>query len=152
MAEKLFRDGKLVIYTDGGSRGNPGPAAIGFVVGGRKYGEAIGHTTNNVAEYRAVVSALKKAKQLLGKTEAKKTDLDIRMDSKLICEQMNGRYKILEPELQKLFIELWNLRQDFKSATFMHIPREENRDADAMVNEALDGELGRTEHRGQTLL
>jgi len=151
MAEKLFSTEKLIIFTDGGSRGNPGPAAIGFVVGGRKYGEAIGHTTNNVAEYRAVIGALKKAKQLLGKTEAKKTMLDIRMDSKLIVEQMNGRFKILEPDLQTLFIELWNLRQDFKSSTFTHIPREENKEADSMVNEALDGHIRRPENE-QTLL
>ncbi len=141
MPNKLFSTEKLIIYSDGGSRGNPGPAAIGFVVGGRKYGEAIGHTTNNVAEYRAVISALKKAKQLLGKSEAKKTQLEIRMDSKLIVEQMHGRYKILEPDLQTLFLELWNLRQDFKSSEFKHIPREENKDADSMVNEALDGKM-----------
>ncbi len=151
MPEKLFADEILVIYTDGGSRGNPGPAAIGFVVGGRKYGEAIGHTTNNVAEYRAVISALKKAKQLLGKSVAKKTALDIRMDSKLIVEQMNGRYKILEPDLQTLFLELWNMKQDFKSAHFSHVPRAENKDADAMVNQALDGHRPASENE-QTLL
>ncbi len=139
MKDKLFADSKLLIYTDGGARGNPGPAAIGYVVGSKKYGEAIGNTTNNVAEYKAVVAALKKAKQLLGKAELRKTDVEVRMDSELVCKQMNGQYKILEPELQKYFIEIWNLKQDFKSAVFTHIPREENKEADRMVNEALDG-------------
>ncbi len=135
----------LVIFTDGGARGNPGPAAIGYVVGGRKYGAAIGNTTNNVAEYKAVIASLHKAKQLLGKAAAKKTDLEVNMDSELVMRQMNGKYKILEPELQKLFIELWNLKQDFKSVEFRHIPREENRAADRMVNQALDGKIERSQ-------
>ena len=141
MSEKLFHSSKLLIFTDGGSRGNPGPAALGFVVGNKKYGEAIGYATNNVAEYRAVVSALKKAKQLLGKIQSKQTDIDMRMDSELIVKQMNGKYKIQEPELQKYFIEIWNMRLDFRSVTFTHIPREENKEADAMVNLALDGKI-----------
>ncbi len=139
MDEKLFNDAKLLISTDGGARGNPGPAAIGFVVGGKHYGETIGNTTNNVAEYKAVIAALKKAKQLLGKTEAKKTDVELRLDSELIYKQVGGQYKILEPELQTLFIEVWNLLQDFKSVKFKKIPREENKEADRMVNQALDG-------------
>ncbi|MEK7554461.1 MAG: ribonuclease HI family protein [Patescibacteria group bacterium] len=139
MDEKLFTDAKLLISTDGGARGNPGPAAIGYIVGGRRYGEVIGNTTNNVAEYKAVIAALKKAKQLLGKTEAKKTDVELRLDSELIYKQIGGQYKILEPELQTLFIEAWNLIQDFKSVTFKKIPREENKEADKMVNQALDG-------------
>lgn len=139
----LFGDtpDRLVIFTDGGARGNPGPAAIGYVVGGRKYGSAIGNTTNNVAEYKAVIAALQKAKQLLGKTASKKTDLEVNMDSELVMRQMNGKYKILEPELQKLFIELWNLKQDFRNVAFNHIPREENKAADRMVNQALDGRI-----------
>ncbi|MEK7612229.1 MAG: ribonuclease HI family protein [Patescibacteria group bacterium] len=141
MSEELFQSSTLKIFTDGGSRGNPGPAGIGFIVGNKKYGETIGYATNNVAEYRAVVSALKKAKQLLGKIMAKKTDIDMRMDSELIVKQMNGKYKIQEPELQKYFMEIWNMRLDFKSVTFTHIPREQNKEADAMVNLALDGKI-----------
>jgi ribonuclease HI len=139
MDEKLFGDSKLIISTDGGARGNPGPAAIGFIVGEKRYGEAIGHTTNNVAEYKAVIAALKKAKQLLGKTKAKGTDIELRLDSELIYKQVGGKYKILEPELQTLFIEVWNLLQDFKSVQFKKVPREENKEADKMVNQALDG-------------
>lgn len=141
MPSKLFAQGKLIIYTDGGARGNPGPAAIGFLVGDKKYGEKIGETTNNVAEYKAVLAALKKAKHLLGKKNAKQTDLEIRLDSELIYKQIKGEYKILEPDLQTFFIEIWNLKQDFKSAEFKKIPREQNKAADRMVNQALDGKL-----------
>lgn len=151
MTEKLFIDSKLVIYTDGGARGNPGPAAIGFVVGNKKYGEVIGITTNNVAEYKAAIAALKKAKQLLGKTESKKTEVEVKMDSELVYKQMCGKYKILEPDLQTLFIELWNLKQDFKTVEFKHIPREENKEADKMVNQALDGKTPLVDHPGKLL-
>jgi ribonuclease HI len=134
----LFSDSKVIIYTDGGSRGNPGPAALGVVVGDKEYGEYLGTMTNNQAEYRALVFALKKAKQLLGKKKAKEAELEVRMDSELIVKQMKGEYKILEPDLQPLFIEIWNLRLDFKKVSFVHVPREHNKRADRMVNKALD--------------
>lgn len=149
--ETLFEDGKLIIFTDGGARGNPGPAAIGVVVGSKHYGERIGETTNNVAEYKAVIFALKKAKQLLGKTKAKQTELEINTDSELLYKQIGGNYKILEPELQKLFIEVWNLKQDFKNVAWNKIPREENKEADKMVNQALDGKI-KSETEEQTKL
>lgn len=129
---------KFIINTDGGSRGNPGKAAIGAVVGGKEYGEYIGKTTNNVAEYQAVIFALKKAKALLGSKKAEETDVELRADSELLVRQVNGEYKMKNEELQPLFIEVWNLRQDFKSVTFKHVPREENKDADRLVNQALD--------------
>jgi len=129
---------KLIIYTDGGARGNPGPAAIGVVVGDKHYSEAIGNTTNNVAEYKAVIFGLKKAKSLLGGKKAEETEVEVRSDSELIVSQMNGKYKIKEEGLKPLFIDVWNLKQDFKSVIFKHIPREENKKADALVNRALD--------------
>ena len=129
---------KFIIYTDGGSRGNPGPSAIGVVIGEKEYGEKISDTTNNVAEYSAVVFALKKAKQLLTKIEAKKTEIDLKTDSELLVKQLNGEYKIKNEKLQPLFIEVWNLKQDFKSVTFTHVPREKNKEADSQVNRALD--------------
>ena len=129
---------KLIIYTDGGSRGNPGPAAIGILIGDKTYGEVIGVATNNVAEYKAAIFALKKAKQLLGAKKASETELEIRADSKLIVEQLNGNFKILEETLQPLFLEAWNLRLDFQKVDFKLIPREKNKEADALVNEALD--------------
>jgi len=134
----LFPKGKVVIYTDGGARGNPGPAAIGVVVGGKRYHKAIGETTNNVAEYKAVAFALAKAKQLLGKKEAKETDLDVRSDSELMVSQLTGTYKIHDEDLIPLFIDVWNLRQDFKNVRFILIPREENKVSDKLVNHALD--------------
>jgi len=136
---------KLVVYTDGGARGNPGPAAIGVAFGpstgsgqARSYSEAIGVATNNVAEYRAVIFALKKAKQLLGKERAKKTAVEVRSDSELVVKQQRGEYQVKEEGLVPLFVEAWNLRQEFKSVSFTVVRREENTEADALVNRALD--------------
>jgi len=131
-------DNRMIIETDGGSRGNPGQAAIGVVVNGREYAEHIGVKTNNEAEYAALIFALKKAKQLLGKAKAKATDIEVRMDSELVVKQMNSQYKISEESLQPLFMQVWNLRLDFKSVKFVHVLRGENRRADALVNQALD--------------
>jgi ribonuclease HI len=139
MSNELFPEKKrLIIYTDGGARGNPGPAAIGVVVGNKTYGEKIGKTTNNVAEYQAVIFALKKSKALLGKKKAAETELEINLDSDLLAKQLNGEYKIHDKDLQPLFMEVWNLRLDFKNVKFRHIPREQNKAADRLVNRALD--------------
>lgn len=135
---------KIIIYTDGGTRGNPGPAAIGVVIqnaGGqtiKSYGEAIGEATNNEAEYRAVVSALQKVKALLGKKKTKKLVGEVSMDSELVVKQLNGEYKIEEERLFPFFIKIWNLRMDFGKLVFRYVPREKNREADRLVNEALD--------------
>ncbi|MBI2278536.1 MAG: ribonuclease HI family protein [Candidatus Brennerbacteria bacterium] len=136
--ERLFPRGKLVIYTDGGARGNPGPAAIGAVVGDRHYHKAIGETTNNVAEYKALIFAFQKAKQLLGKKEAKETEVEVRADSELMVSQLTAKYKVHDKDLIPLFIEAWNLMQDFRSISYKLIPREENKVSDALVNRALD--------------
>lgn len=138
MSDKLFLDSKIIIYSDGGARGNPGPAAIGVIIGNRKYGEAIGRTTNNIAEYQAVIFALTKLKTLVSKKETKNIEVELRLDSELVAKQLNGRYKILDSELQPLFIKVWNLKQDYKTVDFVHIPREQNKGADKLVNEALD--------------
>lgn len=135
--EALF-DKKIIIYTDGGARGNPGPAAIGVLIGKRKYGEKIGRTTNNVAEYEAVIFALNKLKNLLGKKGAKEVEVEIRLDSELVSKHLNGKYKIKDVDLIPLFIEIWNTKQEFKKVEFIHIPRKENKEADALVNKALD--------------
>lgn len=138
---------KYLIHTDGGSRGNPGPAAIGAVIeksgGGPKheYGEFLGHATNNEAEYKAVIFALKKLKQLIGKEEAGEAKVEIHADSELLVRQLNGRYKITSEKVQPLFLQLWNLKLDFGEVVFKHVPREENKEADRMVNAALDKEL-----------
>ncbi len=131
---------KIVMFTDGGSRGNPGPAGIGIYVEtlDKKYGECIGETTNNVAEYSALIYGLKKLKQLLGKDKTKQYEIECNLDSELIVRQMNHEYKIKDENVQKNFIEIWNLMLDFKNVIFIHIPREKNSVADALVNEALD--------------
>ncbi len=133
---------KIIIHTDGGARGNPGPAAIGIVItignNTKEYGEKIGSTTNNVAEYKAVIFALKKAKQLLGKKNTKLYEAEIHTDSELLAKQINGLYRIKDKDLGLLFIEIWNLKQDFKKVTISHVPRESNRGADKLVNQSLD--------------
>ena len=133
---------KITIYTDGGSRGNPGPAGIGVYIEtlNKKYGECIGIATNNVAEYAALIFGLKKLKQLLGKDKTKNYEIECYLDSELVVKQLNHEYKLKEEYIQKNFIEIWNLMLDFKAVSFYHIPREKNNIADALVNEALDGE------------
>ena len=138
MAEKF----KIVINADGGSRGNPGPAAIGVVVRGegkeKKYGEFIGTRTNNEAEYEAVIFALKKTRQLFGKDKTKKSEAEVFLDSELVVNQLTAKYKIEEEKLFPLFIKVWNLKQDFGKINFFAVPREKNREADRLVNQALD--------------
>lgn len=131
---------QLIIFTDGGSRDNPGPAAIGVVIGNKEYAEYLGETTNNVAEYQAVIFALKKAKHLLGKGKLKNTEVIINLDSELVANQLNNKYKILEPDLQPLFIKIWNLKFDFPNLIFQYISREKNKRADRLVNEVLNNE------------
>ena len=137
---------KLIIYTDGGSRGNPGPAAIGVVIQNedgetlKKYGEAIGEKTNNEAEYQAVIFALKKAKALFGKAKVKEMQIEIRTDSELVASQLNHQFKIMEKNLQPLFLQVWNLMLDFGPIKFVAIGREQNRETDRLVNQALDAQ------------
>ena len=139
---------KIIIYTDGGSRGNPGPSAIGVVFRNeigqeiKNYSQYIGEATNNEAEYNALIFGLEKFKQLFGKKLAQVSEIEIRSDSELLVKQMNGEYKLSDEKIQKFFIEIWNLKIDFKNVKFKHIPREKNKEADRLVNEALDGEKG----------
>jgi ribonuclease HI len=140
---------KIIVYTDGGSRGNPGKAGIGVVFCNeneqiiKKFGEYIGdNLTNNDAEYQAIIFALKKFKSVFGKAIAKNSDVEFRADSELVVKQLNGEYRLTDPKIQQFFIEIWNLKFDFKSVKFKHIPREKNKEADSLVNEALDQNEG----------
>lgn len=135
-----------MMYTDGGSRNNPGPAAVGVYVETlrKQYGHYIGQKTNNEAEYEAVIFGLKKIKQLVGKDRIKGTEIEIYLDSELVERQLNHVYKIKEEKIQKLFIEVWNMMLDFGKVTFNHIPREKNKVADNLVNKALDEEEKQT--------
>lgn len=135
---------KIIIYCDGGSRGNPGPAASGIYIPQleKGYSKFLGKTTNNEAEYQSVIFAFKKIKHLIGGEKAEKTEIEIKTDSELIVKQLNGEYRIKEKSLIPFFIEIWNLKQDFYSVKFIHIPREENKEADRMVNKELDSQGG----------
>jgi ribonuclease HI len=138
---------KVIIFVDGGSRGNPGPSAVGFIFCNEKgqvfkeYSEFLGENiTNNEAEYRAVILAFKKFKAVFGNKLAKNTEIELRSDSELLINQLNGNYKILDDKIQPLFLELWNLRIDFKKIKFKLISREKNQEADRLVNQAFDGQ------------
>lgn len=135
---------KIVMYTDGGSRGNPGPAALGVFIEtlDKRFGEFLGTKTNNEAEYAAIAAGLRKVKSLIGKAKAKETHVECRMDSELACKQLNHEYKIENAKLQPLFLEIWNMMLDFGEVTFMHVPREQNTIADAEANRAMDEAAG----------
>lgn len=132
---------KLILYTDGGSRGNPGNAATGVVLKDSSgkivsaYGEFLGIQTNNFAEYSAIISGLKKAKELSA------TEVDCLADSKLVIEQLSGRWKVKHPAIQKLFVQAYNAASEFKKVTYKHIRRELNKEADAEVNKVLDAQI-----------
>jgi ribonuclease HI len=129
---------ELVIHIDGGSRGNPGPAGFGVhavdakgVVVAEHFG-FIGTATNNVAEYSALVHAFK----LASARGARR--LEIRSDSELVVKQMNGIYKVKHPDMQTLYRQASTLRRGFEAAEIRHVRREQNKDADALANKAMD--------------
>ena len=133
----------LTMLTDGGARGNPGPAGIGVVLKDAKkknvatIAQYIGERTNNQAEYEAVLAGLNGARELGA------TALRCFLDSQLVAEQLSRRYKVKDAELGKLFVQCWNAMQSFSAVTFQYIPREQNEEADALVNRAIDGEVHR---------
>jgi len=129
---------KFIIFSDGGARGNPGPAGIGFVIKDEdenilyEEGRCIGETTNNQAEYQAIVAALEKAVEMKGE------DLHCFLDSELVVKQLNGEYKVKDLGLAQQYMKIWNLQKKFKSVKYEHIYREYNKLADSLVNQALD--------------
>ena len=129
---------KVQLFTDGGARGNPGPAAIGVVIKDlsgntlEEYNEYIGTTTNNQAEYLA----LKKGISLAKKRGAQ--ELDCFLDSELVVKQMNREYKVKDAKLALLFVEIWNMIASFRTVHFFHIERSKNKQADGLVNHSLD--------------
>ncbi len=146
---------KLRIHTDGGARGNPGSAAVGVVIeevsdAGEStiasFGKTIGETTNNVAEYTAVVEALTWVRDHLSKrTNNKKNQpifIQFLLDSLLVVNQLNGKFKIKEPHLRELLTKVRILEQEIAcTVEYGSIPREQNRRADLLVNKALDEQL-----------
>ena len=129
---------RAVAYSDGASRGNPGPAAIGIRIIGSdgtelwSEGRSIGRATNNVAEYRGAIAALEKAREL-GLEE-----LELRMDSELVVKQLQGSYRVREPSLIALKDDVDRLLADFRSVRVRHVRREQNEETDRLANEALD--------------
>jgi len=126
----------LNLYTDGGARGNPGPAAAGIVVKTilEASGEYLGETTNNQAEYQGLILGLKAVSKINTDT------VTVFMDSELIVKQMQREYRVKNPELAILFVKAWNLTLEFKKVDFKHIIRSKNIEADAQVNKVLDGQ------------
>lgn len=128
----------LISYTDGGARGNPGPAGIGAVLHNQsgdtvgEWSEFLGVTTNNQAEYRALLLALNQAVALGA------SDLECRLDSELVVKQLKGEYKVKHPELKPLYEQSRGLISRFKNVSFKHIPRALNKRADELANQAMD--------------
>jgi ribonuclease HI len=126
------------LFTDGGARGNPGPAAVGVVLLNSKgkevsaFGKTIGSTTNNQAEYQALLAGLQLAKQ------HNVSSLHCYLDSELVVKQLNQEYRVKDKQLAPLFMKVWNLSQEFSLVTFSHVRREKNQRADELVNQALD--------------
>ncbi len=135
---------EVLIYSDGGSRGNPGPSAIGAVVLDpstdpprrlAEVSECIGITTNNVAEYRALIGGLEAAAAFGART------VRVRADSKLVIEQVKGTWKVKQPHLRPLLAQTRQLLSGYDEVDLRHVPRAENVDADALVNAALDASV-----------
>ncbi len=129
---------KLSIYTDGGARGNPGPAGIGAIAYDEdknivfEISEYIGETTNNQAEYKALLAGIKKAEEL------KVDEVDFFLDSELVVKQLKREYKVKNKDLAPLFVQIYNATLSFKKVTFTHVRREFNKEADKLANIAMD--------------
>jgi ribonuclease HI len=141
---------RVVVSCDGAARGNPGPAGIGAVVAGEdeevlaEVAEGIGVATNNVAEYRAALAGLERARALGA------TDVLLRSDSRLLIEQLAGRFRVKNPSLQRLHREVREVLSMFESFHLQHVPREQNKDADRLANIGVDDWLA-TEGAGYVL-
>lgn len=128
---------KAVLYTDGASRGNPGPAAIGVVIKDghgkvlARISKRIGRTTNNQAEYQAVIAALEEAVRLGA------AGVEIKSDSELVVKQVSGRYRVKHPALKPLYQQVKELQSSFQNCIVASIPRRQNREADRLCSDAL---------------
>ena len=134
---------QFTIHADGGARGNPGPAGAGAVVRDgtgavvARVSEYLGRRTNNYAEYEAVILALSKVHEL-AKGKLADTAVMVKMDSELVVKQMQGAYKIKHPDMKAQAARLKELAAPFGLIQFAHVPREDNSDADALANQAMD--------------
>jgi ribonuclease HI len=132
---------KAIVHVDGGARGNPGPGAAACVISTPEgeilgeHSELLGEVTNNVAEYRALLLGLREAREL-GVTE-----IEVVNDSELIAKQINGQYKVKHAAMRPLYLDALAALRGFESWSVRTVPRAQNADADALVNQALDGAL-----------
>ena len=128
---------RVIIFTDGASQGNPGPAAIGAIIKDEQgrvitaISQGIGRTTNNQAEYRAIIAALENAVSLGA------SQVDMRSDSELVVRQINGRYRVKNASLKPLYQKVKHLQSQLEVFTITHIPRQQNTEADSLANMAL---------------
>jgi ribonuclease HI len=136
---------EVFLYTDGGARGNPGVAGAGAVLFDAKGATLkegcvyLGHTTNNVAEYQAVLLGFQMLRQYFGSSQCRELYLTVRLDSELVQKQITGQYRVKHPDLQPLHAAVVAARQElFPRATFEHVRREKNKHADRLANEAMD--------------
>ncbi len=132
---------KLTVFTDGASRGNPGPASYGFVITDKgklvyEEGKTLGITTNNVAEYTSVLQSLKYIKENYARNLP--ITVEYFADSRLVVEQLSGRFKVKSAHLREIIMQINILVTEIGNITFNHVPREKNKDADKLANEALD--------------
>jgi len=139
---------KFIVNTDGGARGNPGPSGIGFVIQQDgaviKTGKAyIGETTNNQAEYEALIRALGELDTLAPQEGRKDNHVEVRMDSELVIKQLRKEYKVKDAGLKLQFAKVGALVAKFPSISFVHVMREENGVADELANEAMDEHLNK---------
>jgi probable phosphoglycerate mutase len=136
---------RFIVEADGGSRGNPGPAGYGALVRDAETGivlaersESIGTATNNVAEYNGLIAGLRAAAEI-----DPRADIEVRMDSKLVVEQMSGRWKVKHPDMKPLALTAAEAARSFSRITYTWVPREQNKHADRLANEAMDRAAGR---------
>lgn len=153
MLDKTEKMKKIIIYTDGGARGNPGPAGAGVVIidedGNilKEISEFLGVRTNNWAEYEAIILGLQQLKKIFGKEKLKNISVEVRTDSELVARQLSGKYQIKEESLFPQFIKVWNIKvADIPNLMFTHIPREKNKKADELANKAMDKHAQNTKY------
>src|SRR6202012_651015 len=140
---------RFIVEADGGSRGSPGPAGYGALVRDAETGivlaersESIGTATNNVAEYNGLIAGLRAAAEI-----DPRADVEVRMDSKLVVEQMSGRWKVKHPDIKPLALTAGEVSRSFSRVSYTWVPREQNKHADRLANEAMDRAAGKTGRR-----
>jgi len=143
--KQLSNNCSLYIFCDGGARGNPGPAAVGYFIKDSKgnilvqNGEKIGRATNNVAEYMGVIKSLQWILRNLSNIKYQISNIKYFLDSKLVVNQLNGLYKIKDGKLRNLIVKVRQLERELNiPIIYNHIPREKNKKADSLLNKALD--------------